>query len=359
MRIELFDYHLPSELIAQTPLERGDSRLFVLHRAENRFEHRHFSDILEYLAPGDTLILNNTRVTARRLEAVIDSGKSAEVFLVRPTGERDWIALVRPGRSLREDRVVTLKGPSGSGKLVTAKVTSILSDGSRVLTFATSEERDSIANWGVAPLPPYIQTSLPPEQEERYQTVYASQPGSAAAPTAGLHFTDEILKRASEAGINIAFVTLHVGIDTFRPVKVETISEHEMHGEWVEFPRETADIVNNTTGRVFAVGTTSVRALEAAAQHALDSSSRTGEAETSQTASRRVAPFMGETHLYITPGYQFKAVDALITNFHLPRSTLLLLISALASREQILAAYEEAIRQRYRFYSFGDAMLIL
>ena len=364
MRIELFDYTLPPELIAQTPSPRGESRLLVLNRADGSISHRHFPDLLDYLHSGDTLVLNDTRVIARRLTGILANGNQAEVFLLRPDGSRRWIALVRPGRSLRPGKTVELCGETEEDGSLTATVADVLPDGSRILEFETEAARDRITLWGEAPLPPYILTQLPREQESRYQTVYATHDGSAAAPTAGLHFTPELLERLQQAGIAIAYVTLHVGIDTFRPVKVDDTDSHEMHGEWLSVSQTAADIINNTTGRIVAVGTTSVRALESASQSGqpILSELETSESAASQLSAQpeyRVTPFEGETRLFITPGYRFRAVDALITNFHLPRSTLLMLISALATREQILNAYEEAIQRRYRFYSFGDAMLIL
>jgi S-adenosylmethionine:tRNA ribosyltransferase-isomerase len=348
MRTDLFDYTLPPELIAQTPLARGESRLLVLHRADGRIEHRRFPDLLEYLDAGDTLVLNDTRVIARRLVGELPTGKQAEILLLHPTGERQWTALVRPGRALRVGRSVALLGPETANERITVQVVELMPDGARVLEFDSARERDAVASWGVSPLPPYIQTALPPEQEERYQTVYSRHDGSAAAPTAGLHFTSQLLEQAQAKGVAIAHITLHVGVDTFRPVRVEDTAEHEMHGEWLSVSPEAAEIINRTPGRIVAVGTTSVRALESAA-NAADNSSQ----------PERVVPFTDSTRLFITPGYRFHGVDALVTNFHLPRSTLLMLISALAGREYVMNAYAEAVRERYRFYSFGDAMLII
>ena len=361
MRTDLFDYTLPPELIAQTPLPRGQSRLLVLHKADGRIEHRLFPDLLEYLRAGDTLVLNDTRVIARRVQGVLPTGAVAEVFLLRPRGERQWDALVRPGRSLKPGRQVTLQGPDTEQKAV-AQVVETTPDGGRVLEFDSAASRDLVGNWGVSPLPPYIHTALPSDQEERYQTVYARHDGSAAAPTAGLHFTPEMLAQAQARGVALVSLTLHVGIDTFRPVRVEDTAEHEMHGETISISPEVADRINHTSGRVIAVGTTSARALESGARdHAppADGDSDAADDEEPTPDAGRLAPFVGETRLFITPGYQFRALDALITNFHLPRSTLLMLISALAGRENILRAYEEAVAQRYRFYSFGDAMLII
>ena len=357
MRTELFDYTLPPELIAQTPLPRGQSRLLVLHKADGRIEHRQFSDLLEYISAGDTLVLNDTRVIARRIQGVLPTGGAAEIFLLRPHGERQWEALVRPGRALKPGKQVTLQGPTAEQQAV-AYVVATTPDGGRVMEFDSSEARDLAAQWGVSPLPPYIHTALPSEQEERYQTVYARHDGSAAAPTAGLHFTPDLLQQAQARGVTLASLTLHVGIDTFRPVRVEDTAQHEMHGETISLSPEAADIINRTSGRVIAVGTTSARALEATAQSIVSSVTVEG-GEQAGADAERVAPYTGDTRLFITPGYKFRAMDGLITNFHLPRSTLLMLISALAGRENILRAYEEAVAQRYRFYSFGDAMLII
>ncbi len=350
MRTELFDYTLPPERIAQTPAPRGESRLLVLHRATGKIEHRRFADLLGYLRAGDTLVLNDTRVTARRLEARRDNGQSAEVLLLRPVGETCWEALVKPGKALKPGRTLQILRDPIAAESVMARVAATTPEGGRLLEFVDRETRDRLAAWGVAPLPPYIHTPLPPEQEARYQTVYAAQDGSAAAPTAGLHFTPELLARAEAQGVRLAHLTLHVGVGTFRPVRTEEIEAHEMHAEMVSLSADAAQIINATPGRVFAVGTTSVRSLESAAlPHA-----------SGDTALRAaVRPYCGETRLFITPGYRFRVVEGLITNFHLPRSTLLMLVSAFAGREAVLRAYEEAIREEYRFFSFGDAMLIV
>lgn len=351
MRTDCFDYLLPPELIAQTPLPRGESRLLVLHRSTGQIEHRRFPDLLRYLRPGDTLVLNDTRVTARRLQAVREGGQSAEAFLLRPVGETCWEALVRPGKSLRPGKTLTLLGSSGQ-EPVTARIVGTTDEGGRILEFADTATRDALTFWGETPLPPYIQTPLPPDQEERYQTVYATHGGSAAAPTAGLHFTPELLEQAQEQGVGLVRVTLNVGVGTFRPVRTETIEEHTMHGEWATLSPEAAARINATQGRIIAVGTTSVRTLESAAQRLVEHPAESG-------AEARIAPFAGETHLFLSPGSRFQAVDALITNFHLPRSTLLMLVAAFAGLEATLNAYNEAVRERYRFFSFGDAMLIL
>lgn len=338
MRTGEFDYPLPEELIAQTPLPRGESRLLVLHRADGRIEHRRFADLPDYLRAGDTLVLNDSRVTARRLTAQRESGQPAEVLLLRPRGDTEWEALVRPGRRLRTG--VSLRFTLSDGQEIPATVAEQTPEGGRVLRFTDRATRDRLAREGGAPLPPYIRAPL--EDEERYQTIYAGPGGSAAAPTAGLHFTPETLARAEALGVSLARVTLHVGIDTFRPVRTATIETHRMHGEWFTLTPQDAARINATTGRVIAVGTTSVRALESAA-----------------IGPGCVAPTTAETRLFITPGFRFQVVQALLTNFHLPRSTLLMLVSAFAGREAVLAAYRAAIDHRYRFYSFGDAMLIL
>lgn len=349
MRTDLFDYELPPEQIAQFPVPRGESRLLVLHRNDARIEHRRFPDLLDYLRAGDTLALNDTRVTARRLEARRESGRPAEVFLLRPVGERGWEALVRPGKSLLPGKTVALVA-SDTGEEILAGITAVTEAGGRILELPDTLSRDRLASWGVTPLPPYIRQALPPDQEARYQTVYAQQGGSAAAPTAGLHFTPELLAETRARGIGQVTMTLNIGIDTFRPVKTEEIEAHEMHGETVSLSAAAAGALNATRGRIVCVGTTCVRTLESAALRSI---------ETGTAGKSRVAPFTGETRLFITPGYHFRAVDALLTNFHLPRSTLLMLVSAFAGRELVLRAYGEAVREGYRFFSFGDAMLIL
>ncbi len=347
MRTELFDYNLPPELIAQTPVPRGRSRLLVLHRAEGRIEHRKFEDLTDYLVAGDTLVMNNTRVTARRLKGIREGGQSAEILLTRPVGERSWEALVKPGKSLKPGRTVQIISPNPAIPNPVATVIGTTEEGGRTLEFADTATRDALATWGETPLPPYIHTPLERTEEERYQTIYAKAGGSVAAPTAGLHFTTEMIRSVRDMGIATAEVTLEVGVGTFRPVKTESVEDHEMHHEAFHLSAEAAESINRTTGRVFAVGTTSVRTLE------------TSGAKTAENSGRRVTPMMGDTNLFITPGYRFRVVDAMLTNFHLPCSTLLMLISAFASREQIVHAYEVAVQERYRFFSFGDAMLIL
>jgi len=343
MRTDEFDYDLPSELIAQTPAPRGESRLLVLHRETGSIEHRHFRDLPQYLTPADLLVLNDTRVTARRIRAIRENGKEAEVLLLRPTGERSWEALVRPGRAFRPGRTIALVGDGAERR--TAEITGVTAEGGRIIEMPSASDRDSMEHWGQTPLPPYIHTPLPLAQEERYQTVYAVHSGSAAAPTAGLHFTPEMLNCLEQQGVRNARVTLHVGVGTFRPVRTERIEDHEMHAETAVLSSEAAARINAATGRVVAVGTTSVRTLESAARAA--------------APGDRVAPFAGETRLFITPGYSFRAVDALITNYHLPRSTLLMLVSAFAGIDATRKAYREAIENGYRFFSFGDAMLII
>lgn len=337
-----FDYHLPPEQIAQTPLPRGEARLLILGRDTGAVTLGHFADLPGYLKEGDTLVLNDTRVTARRIMARREGGQEAETLLLQPRGETDWEALVRPGRRLRPGAHLTYTLPDGN--LLTAQVVDVTPEGGRILRLDSTASRDRLASEGSTPLPPYIHARL--DDETRYQTVYAaSSPtgGSAAAPTAGLHFTDEMLDRIQVQGVRIATVTLHVGVDTFRPVKVENLDEHVMHGEWYSVSEEAADMINTTPGRVVAIGTTSVRVLESAASE----------------PGRNVRAGSGVTRLFIRPGYAFKIVEAILTNFHLPKSTLLMLISAFAGREQVLSAYETAVREEFRFFSFGDAMLIM
>lgn len=336
MKTADFDYHLPPELIAQTPVEPRDaSRLLVVHRDTGQLEHRVFRDIVGYLRPGDLLVCNDSRVIpARVFGRKAGTGGKVEVLLVAKRGPRTWEALVR-GRRIREGGTLTF------GEALEARVVAITESGSRILEFAEPVE-PHLPSLGVVPLPPYIHEPL--RDPDRYQTVYARVQGSVAAPTAGLHFTPALLDAILAMGCELAFVTLHIGMDTFRPIGEEHIEEHRIHTEWCEVRPEVAERVRAAKGegrRVIAVGTTAVRALESAAQ------------------SGEVAPFAGPTGLYIYPGYTFRAVDVMITNFHLPRSTLLVLVSAFAGKALIDRAYQEAIRERYRFYSFGDAMLIL
>jgi S-adenosylmethionine:tRNA ribosyltransferase-isomerase len=355
--IAAYDYQLPPELIAQTPIEPRDaSRLLVLHRQSGAIEHRTFREIGAYLTPGDLLVANQSKVLPARLHGEKDpTGGHIEVLLLaaRPdVGVDCWEALARPGRRLREGQRLSF----GDGNL-TAEIIGRTPSGERLLRLTAREGtiEGTLARIGETPLPPYIHEKL--ADGERYQTVYAHDPGSAAAPTAGLHFTPELLASVQARGVRLAFITLHIGLDTFRPVGEERLAEHKMHSEAVSVDVATADLVNSARAsgkRVVAIGTTTVRALEAAAQRA-DSLRERGELRDGDV----VAPMEGRTDLFIQPGYRFRAVDALVTNFHLPRSTLLVLVSAFASRELILRAYEQAVRERYRFYSFGDAMLIL
>jgi S-adenosylmethionine:tRNA ribosyltransferase-isomerase len=335
-----FDYHLPPERIAQTPVEpRHASRLLVLDRAQPALEHTTFWRVSDYLRPGDLLVINRTRVIPARVFARKDTGGRVELLLLRREDERTWEALVG-GKGMRPGRAVLVEGGPR------AEITADLGGSRRRLRFDEPVE-PYLAAVGQMPLPPYIHERL--ADPERYQTVYASQPGSAAAPTAGLHFTPELMERLREKGVSFAEVTLHVGLDTFAPVTEDDPAEHPIHTEWCELTPEAAEQVNaarRAGGRIIAVGTTSVRTLESAARNAA------GAGET-------VAPFSGPTDLFILPGYAFRAVDAMITNFHLPRSTLVMLVSAFAGRERILEAYQKAVEMEYRFFSFGDAMLIL
>ena len=339
MKTSDFLYDLPEELIAQTPLPQRDaSRLLVLDRTSGEIEHRRFHDLPEYLLPGDCLILNDSRVIPARLFGVRPSGGAVEVVLLRELDGGRWECLSRPGRKMREGTEVSF----GDGEL-TAVVERVLPDGNRVLRFRYEGIfLEHLERLGRMPLPPYIKVQL--EDPERYQTVYAREPGSAAAPTAGLHFTKELLSGIGEKGVDVRFVTLHVGLGTFRPVKAENVEEHEMHSEFCTVPEDTAAAIRAARargGRVIAVGTTSCRTLESFARPdgTVDAGSRW-------------------TTLFIYPGYQFRCVDALVTNFHLPGSTLVMLVSALAGRENILHAYSVAVENRYRFFSFGDAMFI-
>lgn len=334
-----FFYDLPKELIAQTPAEpRDSSRLLVLHKDTGETEHRIFRDIIDYLHEGDVLVINDSKVIPARLYGVKeDSGITVEVVLLRSRGLDVWETLVRPGRRCRPGTKIIF----GDG-LLRAEVLETVEGGNRLLKFAY--EGDNIFHVldkvGQMPLPPYITEKL--KDKNRYQTVYAKEEGSAAAPTAGLHFTPELLERIKAKGVVIAPVMLHVGLGTFRPVKEDRIEEHEMHSEFISVSKETADLINNRKGRIFAVGTTSCRTLESVSDE-----------------NGIVHPVTDDTKIFIYPGYRFKITDALITNFHLPESTLLMLVSALTSREMMLKTYNEAIDMKYRFFSFGDAMLIL
>ncbi len=340
MKTNDFYYDLPPELIAQTPLEKRDeSRLLCLDKATGEWSHHHFYELPDFLRAGDCLILNNSRVLpARLLGRRLPGGGACEVLLLQDKGDKVWECLVRPGKHLREGARVSF----GDGEL-TAEITEVLPDGNRLVRFDYEGIfLEVLERLGKMPLPPYIKEEL--QDQERYQTVYSKVNGSAAAPTAGLHFTPELLERIAAKGVGVGYVTLHVGLGTFRPVKEDEIEQHDMHSEYCTIPQETADLINRTKangGRVICVGTTSCRTIESWA----------GEDGT-MTATG------GWTNIYIYPGYRFKVMDALVTNFHLPESTLIMLVSALAGREHVLAAYEEAVRERYRFFSFGDAMFI-
>ena len=340
MKTSDFYYDLPEELIAQTPLERRDaSRLMVLDRRTGEVTHRHFYDIVEYLQPGDCLVMNDSRVLPARLMGHRPTGGVVEVLLLRDLGNKCWECLCKPGRKMQPGNQVIF----GDGEL-TATVREVPEDGNRVVEFHYEGIfLEILERLGKMPLPPYIKAEL--KDQERYQTVYSREVGSAAAPTAGLHFTQELLDKIRAKGVSTAFVTLHVGLGTFRPVKAEEITDHHMHSELCMMNQETADLLNATRargGRIICVGTTSCRTLESLVNP--DGSFCAGSKW---------------TEIFIYPGYTFKAMDGLITNFHLPESTLVMLVSAFAGREHILAAYKQAVEQRYRFFSFGDAMCIL
>ena len=340
MKTRDFWYDLPEELIAQTPLEQRDtSRLLTLDRETGEVGHKHFYDILESLKPGDCLVMNDSRVLPARLLGHRPTGGAVELLLLKDLGDKKWECLAKPGRKLREGQEVVF----GNGEL-TATILEVKDDGNRVVEFHFEGIfLEVLERLGKMPLPPYIKAEL--ADQERYQTVYSREVGSAAAPTAGLHFTNDLLEKIREKGVKTAFVTLHVGLGTFRPVKAEEISEHHMHSELCMMSAETARVLNETKasgGRVICVGTTSCRTLE----------SLVNEDGTFEEKSKC-------TEIFIFPGYQFKAMDGLITNFHLPESTLVMLVSAFAGRENVLSAYEQAVQERYRFFSFGDAMCIL
>lgn len=340
MNTKDFYYDLPPELIAQHPMEdRTSSRLLTLNRANGEIEHKHFYDITDYLNEGDCLVLNNTRVIPARLHGVKEkSGGKIEFLLLKRIDINTWEVILRPGKKAREGSRFIF----GDG-LLKAEVIRVLESGNRIVRFEFEGVWEELLDrLGEMPLPPYIKEKL--SDKERYQTVYSKIEGSAAAPTAGLHFTDELLEKIRSKGVKTAFVTLHVGLGTFRPVSVENVENHKMHSEYYEVSKETADIINETRRsgkRIVAVGTTSVRTLETCAND-------NGE----------IIPGCGNTEIFIYPGYKFKAVDALITNFHLPESTLLMLISAFADKETVMRAYKEAINLKYRFFSFGDACYI-
>ena len=340
MDLKDFNYYLPEELIAQDPLEdRSSSRLMVLHKDTGRIEHKIFRDIIDYLNPGDCLVINDTKVIPARLMGIKeDTGAAIEVLLLKRNADDVWECLVKPGKKARTGARIVF----GEGLLV-GEIVDVIEDGNRMIKFHYEGIFEEILDkLGQMPLPPYITHKL--QDKNRYQTVYARNEGSAAAPTAGLHFTKELLEKIKEKGVNVVSITLHVGLGTFRPVKVDKIEEHHMHTETFNISKEAADTINRTRaagGRVIAVGTTSCRTLESAA------------ADDGTIPARS-----GDTDIFIYPGYKFKAIDCLITNFHLPESTLIMLVSALAGRDNIMNAYETAVKERYRFFSFGDAMFI-
>ncbi len=343
MNVSDFDYKLPQELIAQQPAEKRDaSRLLVVHRSSGELEHRHFSDILEYLKPGDCLVLNDSKVIPARLYGVKEStGAHIEFLLSKRIEGNDWETLVRPGKRLRPGDTVVF-GENGE---LRAEIISNSDDGTRIARFSCEGNfMETLEKLGSMPLPPYIERESGEADRERYQTVYAKNEGSVACPTAGLHFTPELLDKARGMGVNTAFLTLHVGIGTFRPVKAEKIEDHHMHIEEYTVSEECAALMNETKargGRIISVGTTACRTMESAAGE--DGIIRAGS---------------GSTGIFIYPGYKFKMLDCLITNFHLPKSTLLMLVSALYDREKMLEVYNTAVKERYRFFSYGDAMFI-
>ncbi|WP_436947985.1 tRNA preQ1(34) S-adenosylmethionine ribosyltransferase-isomerase QueA [Staphylococcus xylosus] len=341
MDIEAFDYHLPESLIAQTPLKnRDESRLLILGRQSGDIEHQHFKDVIDYLESGDTLVLNDTRVMPARLFGLKEeTGAKVEMLMLTQIQGNDWEVLLKPAKRIKVGNRLTF----GEGKIV-AECIKELDQGGRIMRLhydgILQERLDEL---GEMPLPPYIKERL--DDQDRYQTVYAKASGSAAAPTAGLHFTDELLANIRDKGVNIAFITLHVGLGTFRPVSVDNIDDHEMHSEYYQMDSETADLLNETKergNRIISVGTTSTRTLETIMQ-----------------SNDKFVSQSGWTDIFIFPGFTFKAIDGLITNFHLPKSTLVMLVSAFSSRDNILNAYNQAVSSEYRFFSFGDAMLII
>lgn len=340
MKTDDFDFYLPEELIAQTPLEKRDSsRLLVLDKKTGEISHRHFTDIIDYMEKGDTLVLNDTKVMPARLYGVKEeTGAVIEVLLLKDEGNNIWECLTRPAKRIKEGTVVSF----GDGKLK-AVCTEVLDEGIRKFRLEYKGILYEILDeLGEMPLPPYIHEKL--KNKDRYQTVYAKNVGSAAAPTAGLHFTEELLNKIKEKGVNIAYITLHVGLGTFRPVNVEDVTKHKMHREYYVMNGETADLLNKTKEsghKIIAVGTTSTRTLETIA-----------------SLYGKFKECSGWTDIFIYPGYEFKGIDYLITNFHLPKSTLVMLVSALAGKDNIMKAYNEAVKEKYRFFSFGDSMLI-
>ncbi|MDO4545309.1 MAG: tRNA preQ1(34) S-adenosylmethionine ribosyltransferase-isomerase QueA [Bacillota bacterium] len=363
MRLDDFDYELPAELIAQKPADRRDgSRLLVVHRDTGQVEHKHFFDVVDYLRPGDCLVLNNSKVLPARLYGVKEgTGAKVEFLLIRRIEGDMWETMVKPGKRLKPgDRVVFSDAP-----LLQAEILDFGKDGTRIVKFRYEglfmERLEEIGNM---PLPPYIERPSDAVDNDRYQTVYCREEGSVAAPTAGLHFTDELLARAEAKGVELIYVTLHVGIGTFRPVKCENVEDHSMHFEEYRIDEESAAAINRAKQegrRIISVGTTSTRTLESAAFFDAGKSADASKDADPQANDGcwQVASGDGNTGIFIYPGYEFKIVDSLITNFHLPKSTLLMLISALYDREKILDVYREAIREKYRFFSYGDAMLLL
>ena len=341
MRTDEFDYYLPEELIAQTPLEnRSSSRLLVLHKKTGQIEHRKFSDIINYLSKGDALVINDTKVIpARLIGEKEDTGAVIELLLLKNINGDVWECLAKPQKRLHIDTIISF----GKGKLK-AKVKEVLADGiTRVELIYTGILMEVLESLGTMPLPPYIHQKL--KDQDRYQTVYAEIYGSSAAPTAGLHFTEELLKEIKDKGIEVVHVTLHVGLGTFRPVQVDNILEHKMHKESYILDEKTTEVLNHIQkngGKIFAVGTTSTRVLESNRQK-----------------YKEFTPEVNDTEIFIYPGYEFKGINNLITNFHLPKSTLIMLVSALEKKENIMKAYKEAVSEKYRFFSFGDAMLII
>ena len=342
MKLEEFDFYLPEELIAQTPLlKRDTSKLLTINRKENTYEHKVFSDIIDYFNPGDTLVLNNTRVMPARLYGQKkDTGAAIEVLLLKNKEHNMWECLVKPAKRIKVGSIVSF----GDG-IMEAECVKVLDDGFRYFEFKYEgifQER--LDELGTMPLPPYIKERL--TDKERYQTVYSKEVVSSAAPTSGLHFTNELLDKIKQKGVNIVYLTLHVGLGTFRPVSVENIEDHDMHSEYYTLDEETANVINETKkngGRVFSVGTTSTRTLETIA--------RDNDGE--------IVPASGWTNIFIYPGFEFKCVDGLITNFHLPKSSLIMLVSAFYNREKVLELYKIAVENKYRFFSFGDAMIII
>jgi len=360
MKVSLFDYHLPEELIAQYPLpERDESRLMVLKRDSQEIQHTTFAHLLDFLSPGDLLVLNNTKVIPARLIGRKERSKGkVEILLLTPKGEGIWEALVkRSSRISSGTRVVF-----GDGRLVAKILSKAESEGRLVQFEHDGDLRELLNEFGRMPLPPYIKRQAENSDKERYQTIYAKKDGAVAAPTAGLHFTKAFFSRLEARSIGMAEVTLHVGLGTFQPVRTENVEEHDLHSEYFEITLETVRKINETRrsgGRIVAVGTTSVRTLESSVASKLKTSHELDDLDDLDVLDDLVVPRSGFTDAFIYPGYEFRIVDALVTNFHLPRSTLLMLVSAFAGREFVMEAYREAVEKKYRFYSYGDAMLII